>query len=174
MIELREGPVEVAGVSKPRPSSAGVSARMSRLSTKNTRVELAVRRALHRLGMRYRLHTAVPGMRRRSIDIAFTRAKVAVFVDGCFWHGCPFHGSVPRSNTDWWTDKIKKNVRRDAETASHLAELGWLVFRFWEHEDPNEVAQTVRDSVRALRLGRVEGNLGVRESANADCEEAAE
>jgi DNA mismatch endonuclease (patch repair protein) len=155
LIGLREGRGDV-GASKPRPSSAGVSARMSRLSTTDTQVELAVRRALHRLGMRYRVHGPVPGMRRRSMDIAFMRAKVAVFVDGCFWHGCPLHGSIPHSNQQWWTEKIEKNVHRDAATAAHLIELGWRVFRFWEHEDPNEVAQVVNESVLALRPGGIE------------------
>jgi DNA mismatch endonuclease (patch repair protein) len=135
---------------------------MSRLGTKNTLVELGIRRSLYRLGLRYRLHTPVPGLRRRSIDIAFVGVKVAVFVDGCFWHGCPTHGTIPRSNTGWWANKIKSNVDRDAETAAHLTELGWLVLRFWEHEDPDDVARAVRARVVALRSNgspRREGNV---------------
>lgn len=140
---------------KPPPSSAGVSERMSRLGTKNTLVEVAVRRRLHELGLRYRLHVPVPGLPRRSIDIAFGASKVAVFVDGCFWHGCPLHGSNPRSNAAWWKSKIESNVGRDAHTTTHLTALGWRVLRFWEHENPEDVARAVREEVvedrRSLR-----------------------
>jgi len=101
-------------------------------------------------------------MRRRSIDIEFGRARVAIFVDGCFWHGCPSHGSIPRSNTDWWADKIKKNVDRDTETAAHLTDLGWLVLRFWEHEDPQEVAQAVHRQVLGRRSAAVARGPRVR------------
>jgi DNA mismatch endonuclease (patch repair protein) len=124
---------------------------MSSLGTKNTLVEVAVRRCLYRLGMRYRLHIAVPGLSRRSIDIAFERLKVAVFIDGCFWHGCPLHGSIPRSNTAWWAAKIESNMNRDAATAAHLTALGWRVLRIWEHADPDEAAHVIRDEVCARR-----------------------
>jgi DNA mismatch endonuclease (patch repair protein) len=83
-------------------------------------------------------------MRRRTIDICFQRVKVAVFIDGCFWHGCPEHATAPRANADWWRAKLERNRSRDAETSAHLRRLGWTVLRFWAHESPADVAETVR------------------------------
>ena len=85
----------------------------------------------------------VPGAPRRTIDIAFTKAKLAVFVDGCFWHGCPMHGQVPVANRDWWVTKIERNKARDVHTAGLLEAVGWRVLRVWEHQDPNEVAAEI-------------------------------
>jgi DNA mismatch endonuclease (patch repair protein) len=82
-------------------------------------------------------------MPRRSIDIAFSRAKIAVFLDGCFWHGCPQHSSQPKANADWWRRKLDKNIARDHETTQHLESKGWTVLRFWEHEVPSAVADVV-------------------------------
>jgi DNA mismatch endonuclease, patch repair protein len=120
------------------PGSSGeeVSRRMSRLKRRDNEVELALRRALHAAGLRYRVTYPVPGLARRTIDIAFTRAKVAVFVDGCFWHGCPEHGTSPRANSAWWRAKIDANRARDLDTTLHLGEAGWSVVRVWEHEAP--------------------------------------
>lgn len=86
----------------------------------------------------------VPGQRRRTIDVAFTRAKIAVFIDGCFWHCCPDHGNSPRANRSWWETKLAANRERDLDTDRMLHELGWRVIRFWEHEDPHEAAAKVR------------------------------
>ena len=132
------------------PGSTGeaVSRRMSTLRRKDNEAELAVRRLLHAAGYRYRVHYPVPGLPRRTIDIAFTRAKVAVFIDGCFWHGCPEHGSQPRSNAEWWATKLAANAARDAETSAALEHSGWLVVRAWEHAKPTEVLDAV---ARALR-----------------------
>jgi DNA mismatch endonuclease (patch repair protein) len=88
-------------------------------------------------------------MARRTIDIVFPKLKVAVFLDGCFWHGCPQHATQPKSNAEWWRAKLDKNVSRDAETTEHLRAEGWTVLRFWEHEMPNDVADTVRATVLA-------------------------
>lgn len=99
---------------------------------------MALRRLLHASGLRFRVAYPVPGMPRRSIDIAFTRAKVAVFVDGCFWHGCTVHRGVPSANHDWWAAKLAANCARDAETTAYLAALGWRVLRVWEHETASE------------------------------------
>lgn len=121
---------------------------MSRHPRKDTEPELALRRLLFARGLRYRVHVPVPELRRRTIDIAFTRAKVAVFVDGCFWHGCPQHGSLPRSNQEWWRLKLDSNRRRDEETAAHLASRGWDVLRFWCHEEISAVADAVAVRVR--------------------------
>nr|WP_163185613.1 very short patch repair endonuclease [Cellulosimicrobium sp. SL-1] len=109
---------------------------MSVAKRRDTAPEVALRRELHARGMRYRVAYPVPGQRRRTIDVAFTRAKVAVFVDGCFWHGCPEHGMMPRSNGDWWKTKLAANQARDRDTDRLLRELGWTVVRVWEHEPP--------------------------------------
>lgn len=128
---------------RPVPSSAGVSARMSRHPRRDTGPELALRRLLHATGYRYRVSYPVPGLPRRSIDIAFTRAKVAVFIDGCFWHGCPDHGQVPTANNSWWVAKLVKNRERDASTTAHLERLGWTVLRLWEHTSAADGLSTV-------------------------------
>jgi DNA mismatch endonuclease (patch repair protein) len=101
---------------------------------RDTQPELAVRRGLHARGLRYRVDHPLPFDRRRRADIAFTRAKVAVFIDGCFWHGCPDHGTTPRTNSEFWSAKIARNRERDAETDLRLRQEGWLVLRFWEHD----------------------------------------
>lgn len=125
--------------SAPKASDASVSARMSRQRRRDTAVELDLRRALHARGLRYRVAHPVPGLPRRTIDIALTRKRVAVTALGCFWHGCPLHGTSPKANAAWWAQKIEKNRARDAETRAHLEDLGWLVVEVWEH-DPLEVA----------------------------------
>ncbi|MDA3642227.1 very short patch repair endonuclease [Mycobacterium xenopi] len=124
-----------------------MSEQMSRHPRRDTGPEIDLRRLLHAAGLRYRVHYPVPGMRRRTIDIAFTRQKVAVFIDGCFWHGCGEHRNVPASNHDWWREKLMKNGRRDAETDAHLRSLGWRVIRAWEHEPAADIHWRV---VRAL------------------------
>ncbi|MFE1901550.1 very short patch repair endonuclease [Streptomyces yangpuensis] len=130
------------------PSSAAVSARMSRQASRDTTQEVAVRRLLHASGLRYRVNFPVPGIRRRTIDIAFTRARIAVFLDGCFWHGCPEHATHPKANAEWWRAKLEKNMSRDRETTAHLESVGWTVLRFWEHELPEAVAREVTLSRR--------------------------
>lgn len=116
--------------------------------TKDTSAELALRRALHSLGLRYRLNVKVPGAPRRTIDIAFTRAKVAIMVDGCFWHGCPLHCVPPKHNSQWWAEKLSGNIHRDAETTELLAAAGWRVLRIWEHEPVEEAAALIAEAVR--------------------------
>ncbi|WP_256096879.1 very short patch repair endonuclease [Streptomyces agglomeratus] len=129
----------------PIPSSAAVSSRMSRQGSRDTAAEIAVRKLLHAAGLRYRVNVPVPGMPRRTIDIVFGRAKIAVFLDGCFWHGCPQHATQPKSNAEWWRTKLEKNMARDRETTEHLETQGWTVLRFWEHEATPEVAAHVID-----------------------------
>jgi len=119
---------------------------------RDTKPEAALRSELWRRGLRYRVDVKVVGRRRR-VDIAFTRARVAVFVDGCFWHRCPEHGSIPKANRAWWTEKLEANERRDRNTDTELIAAGWLVIRIWEHEDPVEAADRVEAAVRTRRSG---------------------
>ena len=119
---------------------------------RDTAAELAIRSALHRAGLRYLVdRRPIPESRRRA-DIVFPRERIAVFVDGCFWHGCPKHGTTPRANRAWWLAKLAANERRDRDTDRCLTEAGWTVSRFWEHEDPLEVAQRIRALVLAKRI----------------------
>ncbi|MEV6959725.1 very short patch repair endonuclease [Streptomyces sp. NPDC051207] len=129
------------------PSSAAVSARMSRQNSRDTAQELAVRRLLHASGLRYRVNVPVPGMPRRTIDIVFPRTKIAIFLDGCFWHGCPEHATRPKANAEWWRTKLDKNMARDIETTEHLRSAGWTVLRFWEHESVETVARRISTTV---------------------------
>ncbi|WP_142093252.1 very short patch repair endonuclease [Propioniferax innocua] len=110
---------------------------------KDTRPELAVRRILHARGFRYRVHFKVPGMPRRTIDIAFPRQRLAVFIDGCFWHGCPDHYAKPKANAGFWSEKNASNIRRDLEVSHHLRQEGWGVLRFWEHHEPVVIADAI-------------------------------
>ena len=119
---------------------------------RDTAPEIAVRKALHTRGMRFRkdLPIRVPERLVRP-DIVFTRARVAVFIDGCFWHCCPVHGNIPRANTDYWQPKLARNVARDRAVDSALTAAGWVVVRAWEHEPSEVVADRVEASVRAAR-----------------------
>jgi DNA mismatch endonuclease (patch repair protein) len=119
---------------------------------RDTGPELLLRRELHRLGLRYRVNVRVEPTLRRTVDIAFTRAKLGVFVDGCFWHGCPVHGTSPKTNTDFWNPKSEGIKTRDLETSGALDRLGWGVLRFWEHDNPEESAKQVFETVRDLRV----------------------
>lgn len=143
-----------------KPSSPGVAARMSRQASRDTAPEVAVRKLLHASGYRYRLNERVPHMPRRTIDIAFTRAKVAVFMDGCFWHGCPEHATQPKANAEWWRQKLDRNMARDAETTAHLVTEGWTVLRFWEHQSPVLVAEQVAEVVDSKKSAERTGSEG--------------
>ncbi|WP_405644663.1 very short patch repair endonuclease [Streptomyces sp. NBC_00019] len=133
---------------------------MSRQASKDTGAELAVRRLLHAAGLRYRVEYPVPGMARRRLDMAFTRAKVAVLIDGCFWHGCPVHATQPKANAEWWRKKLDRNMARDRETTEHLVAQGWTVLRFWEHEAPDAMAARVMAAVEQRRTERTRGREG--------------
>lgn len=135
----------------PTPVNVTTSRRMARQRTRDTEPEMLLRRALHRRGLRYRVDAALPGLPRRRADVLFSRAKVAVFVDGCFWHGCPEHKTAPTSNGEWWAAKLARNVERDRETDAHLRSLGWTVLRIWEHEDIEYVATDIEQVVRGGR-----------------------
>lgn len=124
---------------------------MSQQARRETRPELSLRRELFRQGLRYRIQWPVPGSPRRKIDIAFPGLRVAVLVDGCFWHGCPAHATWPRANAAWWRAKIECNRRRDVETTQLLTTAGWVVVRVWEHEAPEVAAERVFDVVARRR-----------------------
>jgi DNA mismatch endonuclease (patch repair protein) len=135
----------------PGASSPALSRRMSVARRRDTACELEIRRALHARGLRYRVNVPLPMNRRRTIDIAFTAARVAVFVDGCFWHGCPEHGTQPRANSEWWQTKLAANKARDADTTAVLEADRWTVVRVWEHADPAEAADVIARAVAARR-----------------------
>lgn len=121
---------------------------------RDTKPEMAVRRAVHALGLRYRVDARpLPDLNRRA-DLVFTRAKVAVFVDGCYWHGCPEHGTTAKTNATYWDSKIGRNRDRDGETDRLLGEAGWLIVRIWEHEDAHEAAERVAGAVRGSLSSR--------------------
>lgn len=127
---------------RPR-TDAATSARLGKQRRRDTGPELALRRELHRRGLRYFVDRApLKGLRRRA-DVVFPRRKVAVYVDGCFWHSCPLHATSPRNNAQWWTDKLAANVVRDRDTDARLDAAGWTVVRVWEHEVARDAADKV-------------------------------
>ncbi|WP_295572343.1 very short patch repair endonuclease [uncultured Microbacterium sp.] len=110
---------------------------------RDTQPELRVRRLLHAAGLRYTVDARpVPTLRGRA-DMVFSRRRVAIFIDGCFWHGCPLHGVQPKTNAPYWGPKLARNRERDVQVTAELTALGWTVLRFWEHESPEWVAETV-------------------------------
>jgi DNA mismatch endonuclease (patch repair protein) len=137
----------------PEASSPAARATMRANRGRDTGPELAVRRALHAMGLRYRVDHPLPFDRRRRADILFPKARVAVFIDGCFWHGCPEHGTSPRSNAEFWRTKIERNRERDRDTSARLEEAGWVALRFWEHDDVSEVVEATLQALQAGRTG---------------------
>ncbi|MFF4964682.1 very short patch repair endonuclease [Streptomyces sp. NPDC001037] len=123
--------------------------------SRDTRPELALRRAVHALGLRYRVAVRPLPAVRRTADLVFVRAKVAVFLDGCFWHGCPAHHTVAKRNGAYWAEKVAANKARDEDTNHRLQESGWVVVRVWEHEDPQAAADKVRVVVEARTTPRL-------------------
>ncbi|MBB4687363.1 DNA mismatch endonuclease (patch repair protein) [Amycolatopsis jiangsuensis] len=132
-------------------TTSAVRARMSKQKSRNTGIEVALRKVLHAAGLRYRVHRRpITGVRREA-DLVFGPARVAVFVDGCFWHGCPEHVTWPKNNADFWRTKIETNRRRDADTDLRLQAAGWQTVRIWEHETSEEAAARVVAAVRERR-----------------------
>jgi DNA mismatch endonuclease (patch repair protein) len=133
-------------IGTPTPSSAAVSAQMRRMPRRDSTGEVRLRSELQRLGLRFRKHlSGLPG----TPDVVFTRARIAVFFDGCFWHCCPDHGVLPKSNRAWWKAKLDGNIARDRRNNEALVELGWLPVRVWEHEDLYDAALVIRDLWRS-------------------------
>lgn len=141
----------MAAKTKVTPSSAEARRRMQSVRQQNTSAESAVRRELHARGLRYRVQVPVLTKPRRVADVAFSRLRVAVFVDGCFWHGCPKHATWPKQNAEFWRSKIKANMARDADTDVRLRAAGWKVIRAWAHEPPPRVAARVAAIVEKRR-----------------------
>ena len=127
----------------PPAATPAVARRMSRHPRRDTGPELRLRTLLHAMGLRYRVHRRPEPAVRRTADVVFTRARVALFLDGCWWHGCTRHWRPPRHNANWWTAKIQANRERDAETDRLLEQAGWTVVRVWEHEDLEQAARRV-------------------------------
>lgn len=132
-------------------STPAVRASMRANRSRDTKPELLLRRALHAKGYRYRVACRPLPELRRTADLVFTRAKVAVFVDGCFWHGCPTHHRLAKRNREYWEQKVQKNRQRDSEVDAKLAEAGWLALRIWEHEDAASASSRVAEAVNARR-----------------------
>jgi DNA mismatch endonuclease (patch repair protein) len=128
---------------KAVPSSPDARRRMQRIRQKNTSAELALRRELHARGIRYRLQVPVLTKPRRTADVAFCGLHVAVFVDGCFWHGCSKHVTWPKQNAEFWRAKIEADIARDRDTDGRLNAEGWMVVRVWAHEEPRDAADRI-------------------------------
>lgn len=127
---------------------------MRRVRQKNTDAEMAIRRELYRNGLRYRVDYKVSDRPRRVADIAFPGLRVAVFVDGCFWHGCPLHASWPKENSEYWREKIQANRARDIDTNERLEARDWEVIRIWSHENPENAARTIMRRVKRRQATR--------------------
>jgi DNA mismatch endonuclease (patch repair protein) len=119
---------------------------------RDTGPELRIRSLLHKAGLRYRVNARPLAALRRTADVVFPTARVAVFVDGCYWHGCPEHYRRARANEQFWRDKIDRNRTRDRETDQLLADAGWTVIRVWEHESPVEAADRIKEAVRGSAI----------------------
>ena len=133
----------------PRPTSPTATKKMRSNRRSDTKPEVSLRSLLHRGGLRFRKDypIQVPSGKGVHADIAFTRLKVAVFVDGCFWHSCPEHGTIPKSNQEYWIPKLKQNVERDRVADRKLQAAGWRVLRFWEHVDPEAATMAVQSAL---------------------------
>lgn len=136
-------------------SSAGVRASMQSNKGRDTKPEVALRSAVHALGLRYRVSVRPIKQLRRTADLVFPRVRVAVFLDGCFWHGCPEHHTVAATNAEFWAGKVTATRERDRDTDARLEEAGWKTVRVWEHEDPSEAALRIREMVLQRRAALV-------------------
>ncbi|MEU0307292.1 MULTISPECIES: very short patch repair endonuclease [Streptomyces] len=132
-------------------SSAATRRSMLGNRSRDTEPELLLRSLVHAAGLRYRVAAKPLPKMRRTADMVFRPTKVAVFIDGCFWHGCPEHFVMPKTNRLYWEEKIGRNIQRDRDTDNRLTEAGWLVLRFWEHLEPEACAATVIEAVADRR-----------------------
>lgn len=144
-------------------SSAARRRNMQAIRSRDTKPERLIRRLLHAQGLRYRVAAKPLPELRRTADIVFRPTKVAVFIDGCYWHGCPEHYVPPKTNEGYWSDKVAGNMARDRDTNRLLTEAGWTVLRFWEHESPDECASAVLRIVLERREALLQRKLGRNE-----------
>jgi DNA mismatch endonuclease (patch repair protein) len=147
-MQLFEGPK----LGRVAPSSLEVTRRMKSVRQRNNSSEVRLRSMLHQMGLRFRLHRRIIPGRTSTADLVFPRARVAVFIDGCFWHSCPEHKTLPKANGAWWRQKLRANVVRDRKSDQMLLELGWQVIRIWEHEDVDRAANRILNAV--LKMSR--------------------
>jgi DNA mismatch endonuclease (patch repair protein) len=124
---------------------------MQRQRRRDTALEICIRKSLHRAGFRFRVDYRPERSLRCRGDVVFTRRKVIVFVDGCFWHGCPLHATSPANNPEWWQGKLHANVERDLRNTDALEELGWTVFRVWEHEKADEAVARIQGELMKMQ-----------------------
>lgn len=134
----------------PSASSEAARKRMLAAKQRDTRPELELRGMLEKAGLDFEVDAPLPIKARRRADILIRNARLAIFVDGCFWHGCPIHGTWPKQNAEFWRDKIETNRRRDVDTDRRLKEEGWRVIRAWEHEDMEAVSMDIFSLVGCL------------------------
>ncbi|MDV9195280.1 very short patch repair endonuclease [Streptomyces sp. Wh19] len=135
-------------------SSAGRRRNMQAIRSRDTKPERLIRRLVHAQGLRYRVGAKPLPDLHRTADMVFRPAKVAVFIDGCYWHGCPEHYVPPKTNSGYWSDKVAGNMARDRDTNQHLVDAGWTVLRFWEHESPERCADQIILTVSSIRRSR--------------------
>lgn len=133
---------------------------MQAIRSRDTKPEKLIRRLVHANGLRYRVAAKPLPDLRRTADMVFRAAKVAVFIDGCYWHGCPEHYVAPKTNPGYWSDKVARNMARDRDTDQRLTEAGWLVLRFWEHSSAEECAAEISRLVTERRISQ--SNKGVQ------------
>lgn len=135
-------------------SSPGIRRSMQSNRGRNTRPEMRVRSALHKAGLRYRTHFRPILGRRCTVDVAFPKDHVALFIDGCYWHSCPAHRSLPKTNREWWATKLNATQDRDRANTAALQNAGWIVLRVWEHENVSDVVDKVKEVLRTVRATR--------------------
>lgn len=145
---------DLNGLRQIEPPSAAVLQRMSNTPQRDNLTEMSVRSALHRAGFRFRLHQKIVPGTKRTVDIVLPRYRIAVFVNGCFWHGCPRHATWPKKNSEFWRQKIEANRARDADTDRRLRMNGWNVIRIWEHQEPGEAVTAVNATLGRDAPGR--------------------
>ena len=139
-------------ISRPEASSESALRRMQAAKTKNTAPEIALRSLIYHQGFHYRIDARPLKEFNRRADIVFRSAKVAIFVDGCFWHGCPIHATQAKSNAEFWSFKIKQNRERDVDTTKHLEKAGWKVIRVWEHENPVKASEKICGIIKKRQI----------------------
>jgi DNA mismatch endonuclease, patch repair protein len=155
------GPIDQSRrVDRPRASAPSVRQRMQTTGRRDTPPELRVRSLLHRNGYRFRVDVSPVSATRSRADIVFPRLKFAIYIDGCFWHGCAQHGTWPKANGDWWRHKIETNRNRDVANTTILMRSGWTVIRVWEHEDPDIVVETIIAALRSRMQQFSAGTFG--------------